>query len=74
MAKLKAKLTTVSGPDKEKVVLKIKRLSPFWTETTVKGTGAAKADPSAKPAAEPKADKKPKSPPKPKAEKKDKPS
>ena len=32
MLKLKAKLETATGPDREKVLYKIKRLSPFWTE------------------------------------------
>jgi hypothetical protein len=32
MMKLKAKLETASGPEKEKLLYKIRRLSPFWTE------------------------------------------
>lgn len=32
MTKLKTKLETASGPDREKLLYKIKRLSPFWTE------------------------------------------
>src|SRR5262249_53225983 len=32
MRKLKAKLETATGADREKVLYKIKRLSPFWTE------------------------------------------
>ena len=32
MAKLKAKLETATGDAREKLLYKIKRLSPFWTE------------------------------------------
>ena len=32
MVKLKAKLETATGADRDKVLYKIKRLSPFWTE------------------------------------------
>lgn len=32
MAKLKAKLETATGPERDKVLYKIRRLSPFWTE------------------------------------------
>ena len=32
LKKLKAKLETATGPDREKVLYKIRRLSPFWTE------------------------------------------
>ncbi len=32
MRKLKLKLETATGPDREKVLYKIRRLSPFWTE------------------------------------------
>lgn len=66
MAKLKAQLAAGTG-DKEKVLYKIKRLSPFWTEASLKKADAA-APAAAKPA-EPKAEapKKPKAPPKPKA-------
>lgn len=32
MRKLKAKLETASGPDRDKILYKIKRLSPLWTE------------------------------------------
>ena len=32
MRKLKAKLETASGPDKDKLLYKIRCLSPFWTE------------------------------------------
>ena len=65
MAKLKAQLLAGTG-DKDKTLYKIKRLSPFWTEASLKAPNAAPA--AAKPA-EPKAEapKKPKAPPKPKA-------
>jgi hypothetical protein len=29
------KLATAAGPDREKIVYKIKRLSPFWTEASL---------------------------------------
>jgi hypothetical protein len=32
MAKLKAKLESATGADRDKVLYKIRRLSPFWTE------------------------------------------
>lgn len=32
MAKLKAKLETATGTDRDKVLYKIRRISPFWTE------------------------------------------
>ncbi|MBX9628015.1 MAG: hypothetical protein K2X82_29725 [Gemmataceae bacterium] len=32
MGKLKAKLETATGEAREKILYKIKRLSPFWTE------------------------------------------
>ena len=32
MRKLKAKLETATGEAREKLLYKIKRLSPFWTE------------------------------------------
>lgn len=32
MRKLKAKLQTATGADRDKILYKIKRLSPFWTE------------------------------------------
>lgn len=62
--KLKAKLASgVSGADREKVLYKIKRLSPAWTEESQ--TPAASAPKEPKAAAEPKP-KKPAGPPKPK--------
>jgi hypothetical protein len=65
MRKLKAKLQTATGADRDKILYKIKRLSPFWTEASLT-QGQAPAAPKAD---EPKEPKK-KSPPKPKAEKK----
>ncbi|MCZ2343002.1 MAG: hypothetical protein LC104_14610 [Bacteroidales bacterium] len=35
MRKLKAKLVSATGEDREKVLYKIKRLSPFWTEASL---------------------------------------
>lgn len=35
MKKLKAKLATATGPEREKVMYKIKRLSPWWTEASL---------------------------------------
>jgi hypothetical protein len=32
MRKLKTKLETATGADRDKILYKIKRLSPFWTE------------------------------------------
>jgi hypothetical protein len=32
MKKLKEKLETATGADRDKILYKIKRLSPFWTE------------------------------------------
>jgi hypothetical protein len=32
MKKLKAKLETATGADRDKVLYKLRRLSPFWTE------------------------------------------
>jgi hypothetical protein len=32
MKKLKAKLETATGPDRDKIIYKIRRLSPYWTE------------------------------------------
>ena len=32
MRKLKAKLATATGEARDKILTKIKRLSPFWTE------------------------------------------
>jgi len=50
---LKVKLATAAGPDREKILYKIKRLSPFWTEasltqgkTTVASANAGERKPS----------------------------
>jgi len=42
MFKLKAKLVVATGEDREKILYKIKRLSPWWTEAslTQKATSA----------------------------------
>ena len=72
MRKLKTKLETATGADRDKVLAKIKRISPWWTEGGTKSAKPAEkaAEKAAeKPAAEAPA-KKPKAPPKPKAEKK----
>lgn len=52
MRKLKKKLETAAGEAREKILYKIKRLSPFWTEASLKPAGEAA------PAAAPKAEKK----------------
>jgi hypothetical protein len=64
MRKLKAKLQAATGADRDKILYKIKRLSPFWTEASLTQSQA--------PAAKAEAPKEPKkkAPPKPKAEKK----
>lgn len=41
MRKLKKKLETASGEAREKILYKIKRLSPFWTEASLKPSGEA---------------------------------
>ena len=65
MKKLKAKLTA-GGGDREAILAKIKRLSPWWTEAALAKPGTAA------PAAKDEAQKEPKkkAPPKPKPEKK----
>lgn len=65
MRKLKVKLQAATGADRDKILYKIKRLSPFWTEASLT-QGQAPVAPQAE---EPKEPKK-KAPPKPKAEKK----
>lgn len=52
MRKLKKKLESATGEVREKILYKIKRLSPFWTEASLKPAGEAA------PAAAPKAEKK----------------
>ena len=37
MTKLKAKLETATGEARDKILYKIKRLSPFWTEPAKEG-------------------------------------
>ena len=67
MAKLKAMLQAGTG-DKEKVLYKIKRLSPFWTEASLKPLTAAPAAAKAEPKADaPKKKAPPKKPAAPKA-------
>lgn len=53
LKKLKAKLGSANGPERDKLLYKIRRLSPFWTEPAAAGEAApapAKA-PEKKPAA-----------------------
>ena len=45
MRKLKTKLATATGEEREKVMYKIKRLSPFWTEASL--TQKLRTEPSA---------------------------
>lgn len=73
MRKLKAKLDSTTGADREKVLYKIKRLSPWWTEAsltqkaqTPKSADAAPKKERAAPKAKAEG---PKGPPKPKAPK-----
>jgi hypothetical protein len=40
---LKAKLGTAAGPDREKIIYKIKRLSPWWTEASLTQTKTSAA-------------------------------
>jgi hypothetical protein len=76
MRKLKAKLGTTTGADREKVLYKIKRLSPWWTEASLTQKAntpksAAASEKKERPASRPKSDGPgPKGPPKPKADKK----
>jgi hypothetical protein len=37
MKKLKAKLQTATGAEREKILYKIRRLSPFWKEPNTQG-------------------------------------
>jgi len=37
LKKLKAKLATATGDERDKVLYKIRRLSPFWTEPPAEG-------------------------------------
>lgn len=73
MRKLKAKLVAATGADREKLLYKIKRLSPWWTEAslTQKNTTApATTEKKERPASRPRAEKGDRPPPKPKADKK----
>jgi hypothetical protein len=77
MRKLKAKLTATSGADREKILYKIKRLSPWWTEASLTqkshaapAAGVVKKEKAEKAPPKPKAEGGPKGPPKPKGEKK----
>ncbi len=52
MRKLKKKLGTATGADREKILYKIKRLSPFWTEASLtqnEGPVAPKAEKADRP-------------------------
>jgi hypothetical protein len=59
MRLLKAKLAKATGPDRDAILVKIRKLSPMWTEAsmTQKATTAAGA-PKAERKATPKAEKK----------------
>lgn len=43
MKKLKAKLETATGDEKEKILYKIRRLSPFWVEPVAEPKSPKKA-------------------------------
>jgi hypothetical protein len=58
--KLKAKLEKATGEDREKILYKIKRLSPTWTEASLKQT--AHTPPTAKAERKPSAPKASKGP------------
>jgi hypothetical protein len=66
MRKLKKRLAAAKGEDRDKVLGKIKRLSPWWTEAAL---GPTKAGPAAAPAPAAKEEPKKKAPPKKKPEK-----
>ena len=75
MRKLKAKLGTTTGPDREKILYKIKRLSPWWTEASLTQKQFTPKSANAAPkkertASKPKSDGPQKGPPKARAEKK----
>jgi hypothetical protein len=48
MTKLKAKLTTATGEDREKILYKIHRLSPWWREGEAEPEAKAEAKPASK--------------------------
>jgi hypothetical protein len=53
MQKLKKKLITAAGADRDLILSKIKKLSPWWTEASLeqgKPSAAPKAEPKKKPA------------------------
>ncbi len=65
MRKLKVKLATATGEDRDKILYKIHRLSPWWTEASLTNTPqAASTAPKAPPSEKKKAP-----PPRPKKEK-----
>ena len=51
MKKLKAKLESATGAEREKLLYKMRRLSPFWTEPAAADTPAPAKAPEKKPAA-----------------------
>ena len=51
MKKLKAKLESATGAERDKVLYKIRRLSPFWTEPAAADAPAPVKAPEKKPAA-----------------------
>ncbi|QEL19805.1 DUF6800 family protein [Limnoglobus roseus] len=55
MRKLKKKLVAATGEARDKILYKIKRISPYWTEASLKQAEAAAAGTAT---AEPKAEKK----------------
>lgn len=48
MFKLKAKLVEATGEDREKILYKIKRLSPWWTEASLTQKTTTLKNPDAK--------------------------
>jgi len=75
MRKLKAKLVAATGADREKLLYKIKRLSPWWTEASLTQKAQTAASPSSagkkeRPATKPRSEKGDRPPAKPRAEKK----
>ncbi len=64
MRKLKKKLATASGEAREKILYKIKRLSPSWTEASLTQNKTTAPTAVAKEPREPKKKPAPKGPPK----------
>ncbi len=58
MRKLKKKLVAVTGEAREKILYKIKRLSPYWTEESLKQAELAATGTLTPTVAGPKAEKK----------------